>query len=147
MRFHYTFQKVVDLKGNVKQQAEWMLSSALGELQAQERSLDDLNFQRNAMMLSLQTATEQSTPMVKIREMQEYLDYLDHCIARKHADISRAHQEVQKKQEQLNTKVLDEKVWLKAKDKAETLFQQSMILREQNELDEMATVRFAMKSL
>ncbi len=147
MRFHYTFQKVVDLKGNEKTQAEWMLSSALGELQAQERSLDELNFQRNAMMLSLQTATEQSTPMVKIREMQEYVDYLDNCIARKHADISRAHQEVQKKQDQLSTKVLDEKVWLKAKDKAETLFQQSMILREQNELDEMATVRFAMKSL
>lgn len=52
-----------------------------------------------------------------------------------------------KKQDQLSTKVLDEKVWLKAKDKAETQFQQSMILREQNELDEMATVRFAMKSL
>ena len=147
MRFHYTFQKVVDLKGNEKTQAEWMLSSALGELQAQERSLDELIFQRNAMMLSLQTATEQSSSMVRICEMQEYVDYLDHCIARKHTDISYAHQEVQKNQDQLSVKVLDEKVWLKAKDKAETLFQQSMILREQNELDEMATVRFAMKSL
>jgi flagellar FliJ protein len=147
MRFHYTFQKVVDLKGNEKTQAEWMLSSALGELQAQERSLDELTFQRSAIMLSLQNATEQKTPMAKIREMQEYVEYLDKCIARKHADIRSAHQEVLKKQDQLSTKVLDEKVWLKAKDKAETQFQQSMSLREQNELDEMATVRFAMKSL
>lgn len=38
MRFHYTFQKVVDLKGNEKTQAEWMLSTALGELQAQEKA-------------------------------------------------------------------------------------------------------------
>ncbi|WP_339320194.1 flagellar export protein FliJ [Paenibacillus sp. FSL R10-2734] len=147
MRFHYTFQKVVDLKGNEKTQAEWMLSSALGELQAQERSLDELTFQRSAIMLSLQNAAEQKTPMAKIREMQEYVEYLDKCISRKHADIRSAHQEVLKKQDQLSTKVLDEKVWLKAKDKAETVFQQSMILREQNELDEMATVRFAMKSL
>lgn len=147
MRFHYTFQKVVDLKGNEKTQAEWMLSSALGELQAQERSLDELTYQRSTLMLSLQNATEHKTPMAKIREMQEYVDYLDHCIARKHSDIKRAHQEVQSKQDQLSTKVLDEKVWLKARDKAEMLFQQSMILREQNELDEMATVRFAMKSL
>lgn len=147
MRFHYTFQKVVDLKGNEKTQAEWMLSSALGELQAQERSLDELTYQRSTLMLSLQNAAEQKTPMAKIREMQEYAEYLDHCIARKHSDINRAHQEVQRKQDQLSTKVLDEKVWLKARDKAETLFQQSMILREQNELDEMATVRFAMKSL
>lgn len=147
MRFHYTFQKVVDLNGNEKTQAEWMLSSALGELQAQERSLDELTYQRSTLMLSLQNAAEQKTPMAKIREMQEYAEYLDHCIARKHSDINRAHQEVQRKQDQLSTKVLDEKVWLKARDKAETLFQQSMILREQNELDEMATVRFAMKSL
>lgn len=147
MRFHYTFQKVVDLKGNEKTQAEWLLSSAIGELQAQERSLEELTFQRGAIMVSMQNAAEQMTPLVKIREMQEYVDYLDICIARRLADISRAHQEVQRKQEHLSTKVLDEKVWLKAKDKAEMLFQQSMNLREQNELDEMATVRFAMKSL
>jgi len=147
MRFHYTFQKVVDLKGNEKTQAEWMLSTALGELQAQEKSLEELLAQRSEVVFSLQSSAQQSTSMVKIREMQDYVDYLDHCIARKHADINRAHQEVQQKQDQLSTKVLDEKVWLKAKDKAQMLFQQSMNLREQNELDEMATVRFAMKSL
>ncbi|AIQ30516.1 MULTISPECIES: flagellar export protein FliJ [unclassified Paenibacillus] len=147
MRFHYTFQKVVDLKGNEKTQAEWMLSSALGELQAQEKSLDELIIQRNAVMSSLQSAVEQKTPMAKLREMQDYVDYLDKCIARKHSDISRAHIEVQSKQDHLSTKVLDEKVWLKAKDKAQTAFLQNMSLREQNELDEMATVRFAMKSL
>lgn len=87
MRFHYTFQKVVDLKGNEKTQAEWMLSSALGELQAQERSLDELTFQRSAIMLSLQNAAEQKAPMAKIREMQEYVEYLDICIARKHTDV------------------------------------------------------------
>lgn len=85
--------------------------------------------------------------MAKIIEMQHYVQYLDSCIARKHTDIRRAHQEVQHKQDHLSTKVLDEKVWLKARDKAKTIFQQDMILREQNELDEMATVRFAMKSL
>ncbi|OBZ18384.1 flagellar export protein FliJ [Bacillus sp. FJAT-27264] len=147
MKFHYTFQKVVDLKGNEKTQAEWMLSSALGELQAQEKSLGELTAQRSDLMMALQNAAEHKTPMVKIREMQDYVDYLDKCIVRKHADIGRAHQEVQRKQDQLSTKMLDEKVWLKAKDKAQMLFQQNMILREQNELDEMATVRFAMKSL
>lgn len=147
MRFHYTFQKVVDLKGNEKTQAEWMLSSALGELQAHERSLDELLVQRSSLLLSLQSAAEQKTPMVKIREMQDYVEYLDTCIARKHKEISRAHQNVETKQSHLSTKVLDEKVWLKAKDKAQTTFQQNLILREQNELDEIATVRFAMKSL
>jgi flagellar FliJ protein len=137
----------VDLKANEKTQAEWMLSSALGELQAQEKSLDELLVQRSTLMLSLQNAAENRTPMSKIIEMQSYVDYLDKCIARKHSDINKAHVEVQHKQDNLNTKMLDEKVWLKARDKAKNIFQQDMILREQNELDEMATVRFAMKSL
>ncbi|WP_151735130.1 flagellar export protein FliJ [Paenibacillus tengchongensis] len=147
MRFHYNFQKVVDLKSNEKTQAEWMLSSALGELQAQEKSLDELLEQRSTLLLELQNAAEHRTPMAKIREMQNYVEYLDHCISRKHSDINRAHAEVQVKKDQLSTKMLDEKVWLKARDKALAIFQQDMILREQNELDEMATVRFAMKSL
>lgn len=111
------------------------------------KSLDELIEQRSTVMLSLQTAAQQKTPMAKLREMQDYVDYLDKCIARKLSDISLAHIEVQSKQDQLSTKVLDEKVWLKAKDKAQTAFVQNMNLREQNELDEMATVRFAMKSL
>ncbi|KAA9006392.1 flagellar export protein FliJ [Paenibacillus spiritus] len=144
--FHYSFQKVVDLKGNEKTQAEWMLSSALGELQAQEQSLGELKRQRSELMDALLNAAEQKTPVAKICEMQNYVDYLDACIARKLGDISRAHKQVQEKQDHLSSKVLDEKVWLKARDKAKLAFQQDMNLREQNELDEMATVRFAMKS-
>ncbi|MDQ0193491.1 flagellar export protein FliJ [Paenibacillus wynnii] len=147
MKFHYPFQKVVDLKGNEKTQAEWILSTALGELQAQEKSLNELMVQRSEVIRSLQSSVEQKTSMIKIRELQDYVDYLDKCIVRKHSEIFNAHQEVQHKQDQLSTKVLDEKVWLKAKDKAQVLFQHSMNLREQNELDEIATVRFAMKSL
>ncbi|MFD1774373.1 flagellar export protein FliJ [Paenibacillus rhizophilus] len=147
MKFQYNFQKVVDLKGNEKTQAEWMLSSALGELQTQEKDLVELIELRNETLLALQAAAERRTPMAAIREMQDYVDYLDNCITRKQGEISQAHQEVSRKQENLNSKALDEKVWLKARDKALGIFQQNLNLREQNELDEMATVRFAMKSL
>ncbi|NGM81152.1 flagellar export protein FliJ [Paenibacillus sp. 7124] len=147
MKFHYTFQKVVDLKGNEKTQAEWMLSSAIGELQTQEKDMVELMEQRNGTLVALQDAAERRTPMAAILEMQDYVDYLDNCIARKQTEISRAHEEVTMKQENLNSKALDEKVWLKARDKALGIFKQNMNLREQNELDEMATVRFAMKSL
>lgn len=146
MKFHYNFQKVVDLKGNEKTQAEWMLSTAIGELRAEEKSLEELHEQRASLMAELQMAAESCTGMAKIRELQNYIDYTDQCIARKHADIHRAHKQVETRQGQLNDKMLDEKVWLKARDKALMLFQQNMLLREQNELDEMATVRFAMKS-
>ncbi|MFD1906083.1 flagellar export protein FliJ [Paenibacillus rhizoplanae] len=135
------------MKGNEKHRQSGCSQAHSENCRHRKKSLDELIEQRSTVMLSLQTAAQQKTPMAKLREMQDYVDYLDKCIARKLSDISLAHIEVQSKQDQLSTKVLDEKVWLKAKDKAQTAFVQNMNLREQNELDEMATVRFAMKSL
>ncbi|WP_136604704.1 flagellar export protein FliJ [Paenibacillus dokdonensis] len=146
MKFQYAFQKIVDLKSNEKTQAEWMLSSAIGRLQAEEKSLGELMDNRERMANELQEAAEQRVPVSKIREFQMYVEHLEQCIEKKHTDVQHANVNVEMKKDQLSHKVLDEKVWLKAKDKAKDSFQQSMLLREQNELDEMATVRFAMKA-
>ncbi|MEC0240531.1 flagellar export protein FliJ [Paenibacillus dokdonensis] len=146
MKFQYAFQKIVDLKSNEKTQAEWMLSSAIGRLQAEEKSLGELMDNRERMANELQEAAEQKVPVSKIREFQMYVEHLEQCIEKKHTDVQHANVNVEMKKDQLSHKVLDEKVWLKAKDKAKDTFQQSMLLREQNELDEMATVRFAIKA-
>ncbi|MBE0343522.1 flagellar export protein FliJ, partial [Paenibacillus sp. 28ISP30-2] len=81
-----------------------------------------------------------------IQELQAYVNHLDQCITRKHRDVQYAQQNVQSKQTVLTDKMLDEQVWLKAREKANVKFQQEMLLREQNELDEMASVRFAMRA-
>ncbi|MDR0270081.1 flagellar export protein FliJ [Paenibacillus sp.] len=146
MRFQYAFQKIVDLKSNEKTQAEWMLSSAIGRLQEEKKTLGELLENREWMANQLQKAAEQRAPVSKIREFQMYVEHLEQCIERKHSDVRQADVNVQTKKTQLSHKMLDEKVWLKARDKAESSFQQSMLLREQNELDEMATVRFAMRA-
>ncbi|MDR9854541.1 flagellar export protein FliJ [Paenibacillus sp. VCA1] len=146
MKFQYAFQKIVDLKTNEKTQAEWMLSSAIGRLQEEKKSLEELLESREQMAKQLQEAAERRAPVSKIREFQMYADHLQQCIERKYSDVAQADSNVQMKKKQLSHKMLDEKVWLKARDKAKSSFQQNMLLREQNELDEMATVRFAMKA-
>ncbi|WP_054958670.1 flagellar export protein FliJ [Paenibacillus dakarensis] len=146
MKFHYAFQKIVDLKGNEKTQAEWMLSSALGKLQAEEKSLSELFEMREQMYEAQQNAAERCAPVLEIRNIQTYIEYLESCIAKKRDDIKLAHINVNDKKQQLNEKMLDEKVWLKARDKSKEKFQHESLLREQNELDEMATVRFAMNA-
>jgi len=145
MKFQYAFQKIVDLKTNEKTQAEWMLSSAIGRLQEEKKSLEELLESRERTAKQLQEAAERRAPVSKIREFQMYAEYLEHRIARKYSDVKQADSNVQIKKQQLSHKMLDEKVWLKARDKAKSSFQQNMLLREQNELDEMATVRFAMR--
>lgn len=146
MKFHYAFQKIVDLKNNEKTQAEWMLSSAIGKLQAEEKSLSDLFEMRDQMYDAQQEAAKRCAPVAEIRNIQTYVEYLESCIVKKQDDIQIAHVNVDMKKEILNEKMLDEKVWLKARDKSKEKFRHESLLREQNELDEMATVRFAINA-
>ncbi|GIP56548.1 flagellar export protein FliJ [Paenibacillus sp. FSL W8-0186] len=146
MKFRYVYQKVVDLKSNQKTQAEWMLSAAVGQLQAEQRSLELLEEDKVRTFTAIQSAMENKASMIKLQELQLYMDYLENCIESKLGDIRRAEANVEKKKAVLNGKMLDEKVWLKAKEKAKHKYQHEMLLREQNELDEIATVRFAMKA-
>lgn len=146
MKFRYAFQKIVDLKSNEKTQAEWMLSMAIGKLQAEEKSLGELIEMRDRMFDAQEEAARRSAPVAEIRNIQSYAEYLDDCILKKRQDIRVAHVNVNKKQEQLTVRMLDEKVWLKAREKSNEKFRQESLLREQNELDEMATVRFAMNA-
>lgn len=146
MKFHYAFQKIVDLKSNEKTQAEWMLSSAIGKLQAEEKSLNELYEMRDQMYRAQQELASRCVPVAEIRNIQVYAEYLEECIERKRDDIRIAHVNVTKKQKVFSDKMLDEKVWLKARDKSQEKFRHESLLREQNELDEMATVRFAIKA-
>ncbi|CAM4342148.1 flagellar export protein FliJ [Paenibacillus phoenicis] len=146
MKFRYVYQKVVDLKSNEKTQAEWMLSAAIGQLQSEQRSLEQLLEEKANTAAVIAAEAESTASMIKLQELQRYMDFLDQAIERKLADIRAAEVNVEHKKTILKGKMLDEKVWLKAKEKAMDKFRHEMLLREQNELDEMATVRFAMRA-
>lgn len=144
--FKYSFQKVVDLKASEKTQAEWLLSNALGELNQQEESLHQLRSSQAEWEQKLAKASENSVPLSDLLTIGQYLEYLKTCIASKLLDVKRAEREVDKSRLALADKVKDEKVWLKAKDHAWERFRHALQVKEQNELDEMATVRFIMSS-
>lgn len=146
MKFNYAFQKVVDLKTNEKTQAEWMLSAAVGVLHAEMNSLEQLIDHRRSIAEAMIDAAGRKVDLQSLQAMQQYGEHLERCIASKSKDVNHAELNVEHKKAQLNGKMLDEKVWLKAKDKAYESFCQEMLHREQSELDEMATVRFAMKA-
>lgn len=146
MKFRYVYQKVVDLKSNEKTQAEWMLSAAIGQLQSEQRSLEQLLEEKANTAAVIAAEAKSTASMIKLQELQRYMDYLDQAIERKLQDIRAAEANVEHKKTILKGKMLDEKVWLKAREKAMEKFRHEMLLREQNELDEMATVRFAMRA-
>ncbi len=74
--------------------------------------------------------------------MQGYVEHLDICITRKQNDVKAAQQEVDNGRTVLSDKMKDEKVWQKSKEHAFNRFRAVMQVKEQNELDEIATTRF-----
>ena len=146
MAFRFSLQKIVDLKGNQKTQAEWMLSEAIGRLRQEELSLNQLLHERNAQQERLSESAEHPTPVAELRFLQQYNDHLDTLIEKKHIDLSAAQSNVDRNQKVLLDKTLDEKVWLKAREKAFGRFNEEMLKKEQEELDEIASVRFGADS-
>lgn len=140
--FRYTFQRVVDLKGSEKTQAEWGLSTAIGALTAEELSLELLRAKKQEWEEKLHDATRIAVPLSELQVMQQYLDYLVSCISSKLKDVLHAQKAVEQSRLELSGKMKDEKVWLKAKDHARDRFQYALQIKEQNELDELASVRF-----
>lgn len=141
-RFRYPYQKIVDLKSSEKTQAEWLLAAAVGKLQQEEQLLGKLLAERAAWLERMQSEAGAGANLAELQLMQTYVDYLDSAIAKKEEDVRLARQEKQRRQETLADRMVDEKVWLKAKEKSFLNFKHEEQRREQNELDEIAAVRF-----
>jgi flagellar protein FliJ len=141
-KYRYPYQKIVDLKTSQKTQAEWMLSVAVGKLQLEEQSLEQLETEKRHWENKLASASTTLVSLAELRTVQQYLEHLEEKIITKSKDVEAAMQEVDHSKSHLSSKMMDEKVWLKAKENAFGRFNQMVMLKEQNELDEMASVRF-----
>jgi len=146
MSFRYPLQKIVDLKGSQKSMAEWEYAAALGKLRSEEERLRHLNNERRDMELSLQEISQKPTPLTRLLTMQRYIEILDERIRLQLEGVASAELLVRKRQGHLTDKMVDEKVWLNARDRALERFRSDRLSKEQNELDEIAIVRAAAAS-
>jgi flagellar FliJ protein len=141
MRFVYPFQQIVDLKTNEKKQAESELSQAIGVLTEAERELAALVLSRHQMQQQLADGVASGVPMSDLLVRQQYVEFLEERIRAARQKITSAERTVEVQRHALTERTVDEKVWLKAREKAKELFQSTFLKHAQNELDEIATVR------
>ncbi len=140
MRFRYPMQKIVDLKANETSQAEWLLSQAVSELSVCEERVQQLLAEIEAVQSRLDGSRERMS-ISDMLTIQSYVEHLQLQLQRRRRDVQRAADEVEYRRSLLRDKMLDEKVWLNAKEKAFVQFSSEMLKKEQELLDEMATVR------
>lgn len=141
MRFRYSFQKIVDLKTNEKTQAEWILSGAVVKLREEESSLTSLFSEKDEIRQRMGDSAEDKTTASELMSYQYYLNHLDDRIRRKSLDVRHAEVNVVEKREALSSKMVEEKVWNQARDKAFRQYQALMLKKEQEALDELASTR------
>lgn len=94
------------------------------------------------MQEELATSSENSTTISQMLVMQHYVNHLNRQISLKTTDVKQAQRQVEQKQQVLTDKMLDEKVWSKAREKAFEAHTAQSLKKEQEELDELASVRF-----
>lgn len=140
--FKYSFQKIVDLKESEKTHAEWLLSDAIGELNSEREQLRSLQQHQREWEQKLEHSVKEATPLAEVLAIDEYIEYFAQTIKSKMKDIERVERKVEQRRNDLADKMREEKVWHKAKENAFTKFRYSMQIKEQNELDEMASIRF-----
>lgn len=143
MTYRYPLQKIVDLKGSQKSMAEWEYAASLGKLRSEEERLEDLLKERREVEQTLYETTMRPTPLTRLVTLQQYIDILDERILLQNEGVRSAETAVKKCQGLLADKMVDEKVWLNARDRALDRFRNERLAKEQNELDEIAIVRAA----
>lgn len=146
-KFQYGFQKIVDLKSNEKTQAEWLLSTAIGKLQLEEQSLEELQSEKRRLQDELHASSSECAPVAELLVLQQYIEHLERLIGLKLKDVQAAQKDVHTNRQNVATKMLDEKVWLNARDKAKQHHVAEFLRVEQQELDEMATMRFVRRGV
>lgn len=146
MSFRYPLQKIVDLKGSEKSMAEWEYAASLGKLRTEEERLRELHEERRGLEDELLDAARRPTPLTELMATERYMQVVDARIRRQDEGVRAAEDQVRKRQGQLTDKMVDEKVWLNARDRALERFRRDRLAKEQNELDEIAIVRAASSS-
>ncbi len=142
MTFRFSLQKIVDLKGNQKRQAQWHLSDAITALHKEQTSLTALLNEQRLQQSRIQEAAGKPTPILQLQELQDYAEHLQRRIESQSREVNRAQGHVDSKQQQLIECSRDEKVWQKAREKAYVAHHALELKREQETLDEVATMRF-----
>ncbi|WP_271749923.1 flagellar export protein FliJ [Cohnella sp. JJ-181] len=134
-------QKIVDLKGSEKSMAEWEYAASLGRLRSEEEQLDQLSQERGEYERELAERAVKPTALAELHLLQDYISFLDDRIRQQRQGVRAAEEHVQQRQVFLTDKMVDEKVWQNARSKSLQKYRQETLIREQNELDEIALRR------
>lgn len=138
MKFRFPLQKIVDLREQERMQAEWRLAEALERLREEERSFAELERMRDDVGRIMADACVEATTAAHLSVVGRFLTQLDGRIRRKRADLENAERTVSERRDDLRGRLVEERIWRNARNKAMERFRSEMLRAEQKEIDDWA---------
>lgn len=141
MGYQFPLQRVLDVKEKEKQQAQQELGNSLKKQQEAETKMTLLNEKRGNVQSSM-LQQNSGCKASRLHEYQRYITYLDQQILQVEHHLVQTKIEVDHKQGILVQKSKEERVWQGWKQELFQRHQQEVSKKEQEMLDEMASVRY-----
>lgn len=138
-KFQFSMQKVLDIKEKKREQEEWNFAKILNQLDQEKKFLEELIYKKQTlqeeMFADLQS---KGNTMIEINQKNSFLEHLETQIVLQRKAINSLEDELRKKQKEVIDLKIDEKKWLKLKEKKYEKYLYESNQLEQIELDDIA---------
>ncbi|WP_206759416.1 flagellar export protein FliJ [Pseudalkalibacillus hwajinpoensis] len=129
------------MKENEKSQAQLEMAESLKVQVDLEQEAHQLEEDIHAMREKLEHRQLEGLPILELLKEEEHIAYLEKQLERKRYQLSHVENKVSEQQEALVSKVREEKTWQSIKETRKEEFYHDQKMIEQNELDDLNTVR------
>jgi len=142
MAYSYRLETVLRVRKNLEEQAQYRLAQEINTLERERGVLRELNSQRQLLVGSIEESKSNTITAGTYRFYTESLEALDHRLAAQRTVISRQEGVVSQVRAELGKRVQERQVVVKMKERDYKRYLQEMARKEQNENDEMASLRY-----
>ncbi|WLR61838.1 flagellar export protein FliJ [Guptibacillus hwajinpoensis] len=139
--FQFPFQRILDVKENEKSQAQLDMAESLKAQVDIERSMRDLEKAVLSTRQRLEERQQEGVSIIDLLKEEEHISYLEGQLKQKRNQLIQVEHQVSEQQDTLASKVREEKTWQSIKETRKEEFYHDMKMIEQNELDDLNTVR------
>ncbi|MGB8001460.1 MAG: flagellar FliJ family protein [Anaerobacillus sp.] len=140
-RFQFPFQRILDVKENEKSQDQLEMAESLKVQVDLEHSLATLEQEIYSKRLRLEQRQLDGLSITDLLKEEEHIAYLERLLQQKKQQLNQIEEQLSEQKDTLASKVKEEKTWQSIKETRKEEFHRDMQILEQNELDDLTTVR------
>ncbi|MEO2076753.1 MAG: flagellar export protein FliJ [Bacillus sp. (in: firmicutes)] len=142
MSFQFRFEKILTMKEKEKESALHEMNVVKHMKETVEKQLLDLVEKKESYIMAFEKIANQSIKVTDIQEREQYIHFLNKQIDRLRKKVLEITQEFNRKSHLLVAKNQEEKMWSSWREKSLDEYTEKIKREEQNQLDEMAVIRY-----